>query len=332
MSPAFIAVAAALTLGVIALVAVPLVRTKGSAGPAPLAAFCVSALLLAGAVALYLAFSNFSWKQPAADAPQTMVARLARRLERDPDDLDGWLLLGRSQIMLEQYPLALRAFDRANRLAEGRNAEALIGLGEALALTDDEEIAGRAGDLFERALELDPQSGKALFFGAATALRRNELPLARERFTRLLALDPPANVRPILEQQIELIDRTLAQSQDEGAAKGTAVRVDVDIAPGLRDQVGDGTPLFVIVRDPASPGPPIAVKRLTALFPQSVELTSADAMIAGGSFAAGQDVQVIARLARSGSATARSGDPFGEVRYHVGRDRSARILIDRVTP
>ncbi len=332
MTPAFVAIATALTLGVIALVAVPLVRAKGSARPAPLAAFGVSAVLLVGAVALYLTFSNFSWKQPAADSPQTMVSRLARRLERNPDDLQGWLLLGRSHIVLEQYPLALRAFDRANRLGEGRNAEALIGLGEALALTNDEEIAGRAGDLFEKALELDPQSGKALFFAAAAALRRNDLPLARERFTRLLALGPPENVRPILEQQILLIDRTLAQSQGEGAADGAAVRVDVDIAPALRESVGAGTPLFVIVRDPGSTGPPIAVKRLTALFPQSVELTAADAMIAGRSFAAGQDVQVIARLARSGSPTARSGDPFGEVRYHVGRDRSARILIDRVTP
>jgi cytochrome c-type biogenesis protein CcmH len=332
MSAAFIAIAAALTLGAIALVAVPLARTKGTTKPAPWVAGGVSVLLLAGAGALYLTSSNFSWQTPAADSPQTMVARLARRLERNPDDLEGWLLLGRSHIILEQYPLALRAFDRADRLGEGRSVEALIGLGEALALTNDAEIAGRAGDLFEKALELDPASGKALFFAAATALRRGELPLARERFTRLLALEPPENVRPILEQQVALIDRALAESQGEGGAKSAAVRIDVDIAPALRSSVGAETPLFVIVRDPATPGPPIAVKRLTALFPQSVELTGADAMIAGRTFAAGQSVQVIARVARSGSPTARAGDPFGEVRYHVGRDRSARILIDRITP
>jgi len=332
MSPLFVAIAAVLALGVMALVAVPLLRTKGASKPAPLAAMGVSVLLLVGAAGLYLAFSNFSWTEPAADSPHTMVARLARRLERNPEDMQGWLLLGRSHIVLEQYPLALRAFDRANRLADGRNAEALIGLGEALALTNDEELKGRAGDLFERALELDPQSGKALFFAAAAAMRRGELPVARERFTRLLALGPPENVRPILEQQVAQIDLALAQSQGEGAGKGPAVRVDVDIAPALRGSVADGTPLFVIVRDPETPGPPIAVKRLTALFPQSVELTGADAMIAGRIFAAGQNVQVIARIARSGSPTARSGDPFGEVRYHVGRDRSARIVIDRVTP
>lgn len=332
MNPVFVVIAAALALGVIALVAAPLLRARGSGKRAPLAALGVTALLAVGAAGLYLAFSNFSWRKPAADSPHTMVARLARRLERDPNDLQGWVLLGRSHIVLEQYPLALRAFDRANRLAEGRNVEALIGLGEALALTNEDEIAGRAGDFFERALELDPQSGKALFFAAAAALRRGELPLARERFTRLLALGPPANVRPILEQQVAQIDLALAQSRSEAAGRGPAVRVDVDIAPALRGSIGDGTPLFVIVRDPDSAGPPIAVKRLTALFPQSVELTGADAMIAGRTFAAGQNVQVIARIARSGSPTARSGDPFGEVRYHVGRDRSARIVIDRVTP
>ena len=66
---------------------------------------------------------------PAADTPQTMVAHLARQLEQDPKNLDGWLMLGRSYLVLQEYPLALRAFERADRLSGGKNVEALTGRG-----------------------------------------------------------------------------------------------------------------------------------------------------------------------------------------------------------
>ena len=75
------------------------------------------------------------------------------------------------------------------------------------------ELDGRAGRLFEQALALDPHSGKALFYGAAAALRRGDLPLARERFASLLALGPPPNVKPILEAQIAAIDRQLGSGE-----------------------------------------------------------------------------------------------------------------------
>jgi hypothetical protein len=88
----------------------------------------------------------------------------------------------------------------------------------------------------------------------------------------------------------------------------------------------------VFVRDPRQPGPPLAVKRLETRFPQTVELTAADSMIAGRSISPGQDVEVVARIARSGSPVAQKGDPFGVVGYHVGRDGLVDVVIDRLTP
>ena len=61
-------------------------------------------------------------------------------------------------------------------------------------------------------------------------------------------------------------------------------------------------------------------------------LTPADAMMPGRTFAAGQSVQVVARIARSGSPTGASGDPFGELTYRVGQDGLLNLVIDRVTP
>jgi cytochrome c-type biogenesis protein CcmH len=292
---------------------------------------------------MYVRMTNWSWQtKTSEDTPQTMVARLARKLEQNPDNLDGWLLLGRSYTQLQEFQLATRAFQRADRLAGGKSADALVGEAEALARSDENELDGRAAKLIEQALVVDPNDGKALFFGAAVAMRKGELPLARERFTKLLALDPPDNIKPLLQKQIEQIDQQMAgggptqasaaPAKAAAADSGAKVRINVSLAPTLAQSASGSSPLFVFVRDPARPGPPLAVKRLESHFPQTVELTASDSMVPGRAIVAGQKVQVVARIARSGNPVGASGDPIGESAYQVGRDGLVNIVIDHVMP
>lgn len=338
----FILLAALLLVAAVLVVAIPLLRRTPHSAAAPWTALAVAAVLVVGSALLYVSWSSWSWREgPAADSPQTMVAHLARRLERDPNDLAGWLMLGRSYLVLQEYPLALRAFERAERLSGGTNADALTGQAEALALQDDDELAGRAARLVDRALAIDPGSGQALFLGALVAMRRGELPLARERLQKLLTHDPPANLRGMLEQQVAAIDAQLSGAAQApstpqgaeaiGAAAAAAVHVHVTLAPALAANTADA-PLFVFVRNPGTGGPPLAVKRLVSHFPQDVELTTADAMIPGHGIASGTNVQVIARIARSGNPKGASGDPYGEIAYRVGQDRVLGLVIDRVMP
>jgi cytochrome c-type biogenesis protein CcmH len=335
----FIILAAVLTLAGALAVALPLLRRDSAGAPsAPWAAAGAVAVLVVGSALLYFAWSNWSWRAaPATDSPQTMVARLARQLEGNPNNLEGWLMLGRSYAVLQELPLALRAFERADRLSGGKNVEALLGEAEVLALQDPTELEGRAGRLIDRALVLEPDSGKVLFFAATVAARRGQLPLARERFARILAMNPPDTVRPILEQEIRLIDEKLAAPAEpaSGAAAASSagaasVSVNITLAPALSG--GTPAPLFVFVKNATAGGPPLAAKRLDSHFPQSVTLTPADSMIPGRSFAAGQAVQVVARIARSGSPVGASGDPYGEINYRVGQDGQLNLVIDRVTP
>ena len=249
---AFVAIALVLAIISAASVAGPLWRggVAGAPGARVAAGASVAAVLL-GATGLYVTWSDWNWDSASspADTPVAMVASLARRLEREPDDLQGWLMLGRSYSALEQYPLAARAYQRADRLSNGRNAEALTGWAEALTLGDENELQGRAGRLFEQALAIDPKAGKALFFGGIAAQRRGELPLARQRFAELLNQDPPATVRPILEQQLIALDAAIAQAptaaQPGAAGAAAEVRLSISLDParaGRRVVVRTGTP------------------------------------------------------------------------------------------
>ena len=359
----FLLLAGVLIIAGVAVIAVPLLRrVPTQLAPAPWTALAAAGVLVIGSAMLYAILTNWSWHSaPTDDSPQTMVARLARKLEGDPQDLNGWLMLGHSYVVLEQFPLALRSFERADRLAGGKNADALVGEAEALTMSDETELDGRAGRIIEQALVLDPNSGKALFFGAAAAVRRGDLALGKERFQKLLSMNPPEAIRPILQQQIDGLERRMAGAGDAGvaapvgggasagrassasaaparganaaaAANSAAVRVHIELSPELSKAAPDAAPLFVFVRDPAQPGPPLAAKRLASRFPQTVELTPADSMVPGRVFAEGQSVQVVARIARSGNPLAGSGDPFGEVAYRVGHDGLVNIVIDHVTP
>ena len=304
-------------------------------------AFC------AAAIGLYVLWSRWSWPADApsiADTPAAMVKRLAKRLENEPEDVAGWLMLGRSYVALEQFPLALRAYQRADRLEGGRNAEALVGMAEAMVLQADGVVDERAGRIFEQALLLAPDSERALFFAGVAAQRRGDAATAIARFQSLLALNPPENIRPILEQQIAVLQSGVGAAAP--AATGTPaasgvpaasgaqarVRVSIAIAPAFASRVTPGATLFVFVRKPGQPGPPLAVKRLPAALPVTVELGPEDSMVPGLAISAGDSVEVSAKISADGSATPRSGDVVGRVAYTVGKDGLKPLLIDGLTP
>ena len=338
----FIAIAVLLALCAAAFIAVPLLRRPAQSGPvAGWATVVTTLVVLGGSAVLYQAFSNWSWTPRADDgSPANMVGRLARRLETNPDDLDGWLLLGRSYTQLEQFPMAVRAYQRADRLAGSRNVDALTGLAEALILAKESDLDGRAGRLFEQALALDPSSTKVLFYSAIAAMERNENALALERFQRLLVGNPPPEVRQLIEGAIAKLAGTsqtvAAAAKPSGAgtkpAATAAVPLTITLDPKLASQVQAGASLFVLARTPAQRGPPLAAKRLDSRFPQQVTLQASDAMLAGTGFVAGQQIEIVARVSNAGGAIARSGDPFGSALVTVGKGGTIAVNIDKLTP
>jgi len=335
VSAVFLLVAGALTALSLWLLVRPLVRRREDARPSKATAVVLTLALLLGGAGLYAAFSDYAWHAaPSAETPAAQAAVLAKQLAKNPDNVQGWLDLGERYTELGQYPLAARAYARADAVANGRSAAAIMGLAESLLVIDFEDIRGRSGRLFDRVLELEPKNLKGLFYGAIAAFSRGDTAEGRDRFERLLALNPPANIREIIEKQLQAIDAQGAAGSEQGAsgAAPAQVRVRVSVAPNLKYQLSPQAALFVLARDPNQPGPPFAAKRLPVQLPAEVTLSAADAMLEQRRISAGQTLDVVARISLSGQPQSSSGDPFGQVSYHVGQDGTLNLVIDRLAP
>jgi len=336
----FIAVAGLLTLAALVALLYPLLRKRAGSPEAWRSGGLAALVIALGAAALYPLWSNFNWQQQpaqAADSPEAMVGRLARRLEKAPDDLAGWLQLGRSYTVLEQFALAARAYEHADKLANGQNAEAAMGLAEALFNNGNDDLSGRVGRLFEQAMEADPTSTKALFYSALAAAERNELPLAKERFQRLLDANPPDNVRELIQNYMKQLDAESTMSASTaGSSAVTVVTAPVHVTRSAKVAAMKLPPsarLFVMARIPGQAGrPPVAVRSLEARFPQDVDLHNTDAPMAGAGFKAGQEIEIEARISLDGGTDSKSGDPYGTVRLKAGAATHAALEISQLKP
>jgi len=324
----FVICAALCAAGAALFVAAPLLRARHGTAPAERPAGALAGLLLiVAAFLLYPLWSHYPWGRVPATENES-IGPLLKATVDNPEDLPAWLNLGGAYLKIQQWPLARRSFQHANHLSHGSSAAALSGLGETILFENGGNETPQATDLFNRALQLDSHSPQALFYTGIALLNAGDLENARARFASLRDLSPPASVMDALDKQIAAIDVEIAKFRPDPA---TAIHLQVVLAASLAGQVPAGASLFVFVRSPRG-GPPLAVKRLTATFPQQVELSSTDSVLAGHGMSAGQAVQVIARISAAGTPTASPGDLFGEISAVAGRTAERKVLVDRRSP
>ena len=344
---AFVAICALFMAAAILLLVWPLLgsrRNGEGTPPSYVAAITVVALLPIAAFLIYLQASNWDWNAPEPAQAQSQAVsahdlkqaatELQARLASQPDDVEGWKLLGRSATVMGDYELARTAFGEANTRTQGRDVEAIVGYAESLVLFDEREIDGHAAELFEQALKMEPDNSRALWYGGITAYRRGDMALAQQRWVELQNHDLPPELRHVLAQRLAELEQSQGKPAVRAAAPATAgaIEITIDIDPGLAARVPPDSTLFVIARR-GTGGPPLAVQRHAAgTLPVTVHLSDSDAMLPGTSLAAGGPLTLIARISKSGQPIAASGDLFGEVGYDFASAHPASIKIDRIVP
>ena len=98
-----------------------------------------------------------------------MVAKLAERMQANPDNLQGWLMLARSYKTMGRYEEAAEAYGKAEKVIND-DPELLASYAETLAMAGGQGLKGKPSQLVERALKIDPQHPHALFLAGAAAM------------------------------------------------------------------------------------------------------------------------------------------------------------------
>src|SRR5277367_1514987 len=179
----FLVIAAFMAAIAATAVALPLLRNRQSRVLGAVAGVAV----IGAAAGLYPLWSTWDWHAPAqpqaamSPAVLEMVAKLGQQMRDHPDDITGWLMLGRSYVALQRLDDAVLAYERAHRL-DANNVDALLGLGESMSLRAGGEITPAAAQLFDQAVTLAPQNPKALLYGGFAAAIRGDRATARSRW------------------------------------------------------------------------------------------------------------------------------------------------------
>lgn len=353
----FILLAAGLLALALAILLPPLLRrpTDGTERARILPVLSLAVIFAASAFGLYAWLGTPEGIR--ADLPEAgpgsvrdAMTQLEQRLREQPDNLEGWMLLGRSRMATGDSGGAVNAYRRARELAP-REPVVLVALAEAIAQSDGHRLAGEPEALLEEALRYDPANQRALWFSGIAAWQSGDYEAAAGRWERLLdLLEPGSDVAASVREQLAAarqqagmttpgtVDSGVAgdapgeaPARDQPAPGDASVRVSVSVAETLRDRVGIGNLVFVFARPSGGPGMPLAVKRFPASeLPVTLSLGPDDAMTPQNALKSGMEVVVTARISKTGSATPQAGDLQGATGpFAVGETGELSIVIDR---
>ncbi len=268
-----------------------------------------------------------TWAQPPAasqevalDDVEAMVDRLAERMLTAPQDLNGWVMLARSQAALQRFPQAAQAYRRAAELAP-RDAQLLADFADVLAVAQGNRAEGEPEALVARALQIDPVNLKALALAGSAANARDDVAAARQYWQRALDQAEPGSPFALgLGESLARLPVAMGPGPTPqpvvaaaAAGKPGTVRGRVSLGAGLAAKVAPGDTVFILARafDASGNAPrmPVAILRRTAReLPISFTLDDSLAMSPALKLSSFSQVEVVVRVSKSGDATPRSDD------------------------
>ncbi|MGD2118029.1 MAG: c-type cytochrome biogenesis protein CcmI [Chromatiales bacterium] len=276
--------------------------------------------------------------QMNGDAPATMeelAERLRERLEKNPDDAEGWFLLSKTYMSQEQYPDALAALQKAHELF-GDHPTILLGLADAAAMVKGGDLRGEPAEYVEKALQMDPENTTGLWLGGMAAQQNGNYQLAVDRWSSLLPkLQPEPQSQQEVQSLIAEARRLAAEAgveitvSEPAMPAGKAIQATVSLDDSIRDQLDPGGIVFVFVRAASGPPMPLAAfKTNVAELPLQIKLDDSMAMMPQMKLSAFDEVIVSARVSMSGQPVAQAGDySSDQVKLQLQSDSSVNLKI-----
>jgi cytochrome c-type biogenesis protein CcmH len=284
----------------------------------------------------------------------TLMERLKKKLEQNPNDATGWAMLARSYMAMERYADAVPAFDKAFKL-NPNNADMLADYADALAIHQGRKLEGKPETMIQKALKVDPNHVKALMLAGTIAYNRKDFSLAVKDWERARANLPPGSDPEDGEQIAAAIgdakqrmggvpmmaaaNAPVAQSAMPAdhppvkkAGASHAITGKVVLGPGMAGKTLPDT-LFVFAKDVAGPPMPVSIVRASKKdLPFTFRLDDSTSPMPSRKLSDIQTVVIVARLSKSGQAMPGSGDLEGMSQPIKPGTENITVVIDRERP
>lgn len=291
-----------------------------------------------------------------------MVDTLAEKMQQNPGDPKGWVLLARSQGAMGRYPEAVAAYERAAKLLP-TEAQLFADYADVAVMAQQGRFDGKPLALIKQALKLDPDNLKGLALAGTAELRLGNREASLKHWGKLKTLvakdsDDYRKVEAIMAE-IQSGKSPIAPTARNAAAASTpasatpvesrppaapvakagvvlSVSGQVTLAPEMASKLAPTDTLFVFARAKEGTRMPLAVLRVPGLklgdFPKVFELTDAMAMAPGLNLSGFPEVVIEARISRSGNAQLQPGDLSGISDAVKPGARAVQVTISRVAP
>ncbi len=287
-----------------------------------------------------------------------MVDSLAEKMQQNPGDPKGWVLLARSQNALGRFTDATKSYERAAALLPN-DAQVLADYADATAMTQDGRFDGKPLMLIKQALQADPGNMKALALAGTAEMRLGNKANSLKHWEKLKtlvakdsaearevdsiiaevkgsAVGAPIAAAALAASNPDSVPNPQSNQASLPAAKpaGKMTSGVVSIAPELAAKITTGDTLFVFARAVNGPKMPLAVVRVAAptSWPFQFALDDSMAMAPGMNLSAFPEVTIEARISKSGGAQPQAGDLAGQSGALKPGASNIGITISRVLP
>ncbi|WP_372858768.1 c-type cytochrome biogenesis protein CcmI [Pseudoalteromonas sp.] len=268
---------------------------------------------------------------------QAFALALRTKLSQSGDDEVAWMLLGRVAIMLNEFDMAKQSFDKALSMNPD-NMQALVSYSQVLLLEGSDENMTRAAGMLSKVLQAQPNNLDAISLLALIAFERKDWIQAKAAFEVLLASMDESDTRyAMISERISEIDGQIAQqselnSHEKHVVQGIQVTVKID--EQLEDKQPSNGILFVFAKASEGSPMPLAVVKLTDYsFPITVELSDANAMMAGLNLSSANEIVISARISNDDSVMPSTGELEGHSEVLNREDvRQVQLNIDTLIP
>ncbi|MDX5446717.1 MAG: c-type cytochrome biogenesis protein CcmI [Zoogloeaceae bacterium] len=259
-----------------------------------------------------------------------LVAQLAERLDKDPSDETGWMMLARSYMMLGQFDVAAQTWSKLRDRAPD-SPDVLTEWADLLVAAGQGNFEGEPLRLIERALELAPTHFKALALAGAAAFERQDYRTASAYWERILEDVPEGD--PARASVVASINEARSRAGLEllevpASADALTLSGSVRLSEALKEsQLPESAIVFIFAR-PAEGGMPFAAIRFPAsALPTTFDFSNAQRIKDGP---LPDELVIAARISMSGDAAPQAGDLESlTVRAAPGAN-GIELLIDRV--